>query len=172
VLLLKEHHLIHDLYQSREYNRKTFFTPDVKAWLYGEGFLCENWFELVSLYEHYSSRHSAQTATDHWATLTPEERSAEISRRWQSRKAARTREEVSTASANAARSRWAGLPAESRSDQMVPATTAVRDRWAAMTPEERSAELSRRRRLGLERKRALRGLDGELHGALWADDTL
>ena len=148
VLLLEEHHYIHDLYQSREYNTCCCHGR-TKAWLYGEGFLCENWFELVSLYEHYRSRLSARTAADRWAALTPEERSAEMSQR------------IFTA--------WSTKTDEERATQ---GRRLAKARWATFTPEERSAEMSRRRRLGQERKRALRGLDGELHGALWTDDTL
>jgi hypothetical protein len=59
VLLLYGHHIMHDLYQSREYNRTCFFSGTTRAWLYGEGFLCENWFELVELYEHYMVQHAA-----------------------------------------------------------------------------------------------------------------
>ena len=194
VLLLKGHHLMHDLYQSREYNRQCFHGR-TKAWLYGEGFLCENWFELVSLYEHYSSRHSAQNAADRWATMTPEERSAHGRRRVQARWANTTPEERSARGrmmvearwANAtdedraaqaavlgavSRERWANTTPEQRRSALSAPHAAAKARWATLTPEERSAEMSRRRRLGQERKRALRGLDGELHGALWSADTL
>lgn len=155
VLLLYGHHCYHDLIQSKEYNRQCFFAGTTRAWLYGEGFLCENWFELVSLYEHYSSRHSAQNNADRWAKFTPEERAVKLSRL-----------------RAATEARWATMSPEERSAEMGHVHAATKARWATLTPEERSAEMSRRRRLGQERERAMRGLDGELHGALWADDTL
>lgn len=75
VLLLHGHHIMHDLYQSREYNRKTFFTPDVKAWVYGEGFLCENWFELVEIFYQYAGASTSvepglSAARAVWATAS------------------------------------------------------------------------------------------------------
>lgn len=207
VLLLKEHHYIHDLYQSREYNRQCFFQGTTRAWLYGEGFLCENWFELVELYEYYSSRHSAQNAADRWAKLTPEERSTEMSQRTLTAWSAKTDEERVTQGRRLAKARWdnttteersaearrrSGATPEERSErgrrmagarwadatdddraaQVAVLGAASKARWATLTPEERSAEMSRRRRLGQERKRAMRGLDGDPHGALWAADTL
>ena len=76
VLLLHGHHIMHDLYQSREYNRKTFWNGSAYSWLYGEGFLCESWFELVEIYYQYASASttvgaglSAAQAT--WAALSP-----------------------------------------------------------------------------------------------------
>jgi hypothetical protein len=166
VLLLYGHHIMHDLVQSREYNRCCFYSGRTRAWLYGEGFLCENWFELVSLYEYYSSRHSAQNNADRWAALSPEERRS-----------------VNRNARAATKARWATMTPEERSALVgrwryaAPEARAVmgthaKARWATLTPEERSAEMSRRRRLGQERERAMRGLDGELHGALWADDAL
>jgi hypothetical protein len=74
VLLLEEHHLAHDLYQSREYNRKTFWTGRTYKWLYGEGFLCENWFTLVELYHTYAgtaSQSGLVAAREHWARASP-----------------------------------------------------------------------------------------------------
>jgi hypothetical protein len=168
VLLLEEHHYIHDLYQSREYNRQCFHGR-TKAWLYGEGFLCENWFELVSLYEYYSSRLSAQTAADRWAKLTPEERTAQGRKGAKARWAKLTPEERSAEQSQLAFTVWSAKTDEERTAQ---GRRLAKARWAKLTPEERCAEMKRRWELGQERKRALKGLDGELHGALWADDTL
>jgi hypothetical protein len=168
VLLLHGHHCYHDLIQSKEYNRQCFFAGTTRAWLYGEGFLCENWFELVELYEYYSSHHSTQNATARWANLTPEERSA-LGRRLIETRWANASPEARAAVSSWSKDRWATFTSEERSAQ---GRRLAEARWATMTPEERSAECGRRRRLGLERKRGLRGLDRELHGALWADDAL
>jgi len=214
VLLLYGHHIMHDLVQSREYNRMCFWAGRTRAWLYGEGFLCENWFELVSLYEYYSAANGTQNCTRQFEGMTPEQLSAEMSRRRRTGWAAMTPEERSAAVrgnrwANASpearavvgsktkdhwatltpeerstkmsrlhaanKTRWATMSPEERSAKMGHVHAATKARWAAMTPEDRSAELSRRAKLAWERRRAeraLRSLGDELHGALWADDTL
>jgi hypothetical protein len=151
VLLLHGHHIMHDLYQSREYSRKTFWNGNTYSWLYGEGFLCENWFELAELYDYYSSRNAA----DRWAALDTEERTTAL-----------------TATHAASTARWASMTPEERCMAMTATHAANKARWAAMTPEERSAEMSRRTRLGLERKRALRSLGADLYGALWAAEPM
>lgn len=151
VLLLDVHHHMHDLYQSREYNRCCFHGR-TKTWLYGEGFLCENWFELVELYEYYQSQHSTQNATDGWAKLTPEERTAKGRRMVQSR--------------------WAQTPPEDRSAHM---RRAVEARWAQTPPEARSAQGRKAvevRWVKVRAERALRSLGADLYGALWASEPL
>jgi hypothetical protein len=55
VPLVEGNHFIHDLYQSEDWGRCCFFPSDVQTHLYGQGFLCENWFDLVALYEKWSS---------------------------------------------------------------------------------------------------------------------
>jgi len=163
VLLLHGHHCYHDLIQSKEYNRQCFFAGTTRAWLYGEGFLCENWFELVEIYEHYLtlnlSRTASATQKAYWEALTPEQRSAETSRRttlqWSSKTAEERRAQTAAGAAAAGK--------------------ALSAMWSSMTPEERSAEMSRRQAVRWARvraERALRSLGDELHGALWADDTL
>lgn len=54
VPLIEANHFIHDIYQSVDFNRCCFFSGNVRRYLYGEGFLCENWFELVEIYEHFA----------------------------------------------------------------------------------------------------------------------
>lgn len=163
VLLLHGHHCYHDLLQSREYNRQCFFAGTTRAWLYGEGFLCENWFELVEIYEHYltlnSSRTASATQTAYWEALTPEQRSAEASRR--------------------ATLQWASKSAEERRAHTAAgaaaAGKALSARWAAMTPEERSAEMRRRQAVRwakVRAERALRSLGAETYGAMWAGEAL
>jgi hypothetical protein len=125
VLLLHGHHIMHDLVQSREYNRMCFYAYHTKNWLYGEGFLCGNWFELVSLYEYYSTLDGSRRATvsniTYWAGRSPEQRSAEMS--------------------DKGKARWAAMTPEERSAQN---SRVAKAGWAGMTPEERSAEMKRR----------------------------
>jgi len=155
VLLLEEHHIMHDLYQSREYNHQCFYAGTTRAWLYGEGFLCENWFELVELYEYYSSRQAAQNAADGWAKLTPEERTAQGRR--------------------VAQERWASVTPEERESHLAGMRQGRQRMWDSVTPEERTAQ---GRRLGQARwakvraDRALRSLGADLYGALWAAEPL
>lgn len=163
VLLLHGHHCYHDLLQSREFDRQCFFAGTTRAWLYGEGFLCENWFELVGIYEQYltlnSSRTASATQKAYWEALTPEQRSAEMSRRATLQWSSKTSEERRAQTA-------AGAAAAGK------ALSAV---WASMTPEERSTEMSRRqavRKAKAKAERALRSLGAETYGALWADDAL
>ena len=54
VLLLKQHHYVHDIYQSEDNETLCFYAANVKNFLYGEGFLCLNWFNLVDLYEKWA----------------------------------------------------------------------------------------------------------------------
>lgn len=111
ILMLREHHIMHDLIQSKEYDRRCFYTGDAYAWLYGEGFLCEHWFELVELAHHYA----AIDWKGRWANTTPEERSeynrAMVSRRW----AAMTPEERSEYN----RQRMRQIPPEERAASAV-----------------------------------------------------
>lgn len=53
--LIENHHYVHDIYQSEDFGRCCFFVGNVRRFLYGEGFLCENWFDLVHLYEKWAS---------------------------------------------------------------------------------------------------------------------
>jgi hypothetical protein len=63
VPLIEGHHFIHDLYQSEDWGRCCFFSGNVKRFLYGEGFLCENWFDLCELYEKWTSVQSRKNGT-------------------------------------------------------------------------------------------------------------
>jgi len=175
VLLLHGHHCYHDLIQSKEYNHPCFFAGTTRAWLYGEGFLCEHWFELVELYEYYSSRHSTRIAADRWATLTPEERSAEMSRRQNIHWTTMTPEERSAEMGRRVSEGWAQTTPEERRAALAPAHAANKARWAAMTPEERSAQMRRcqaGRKAKVRAERALRSLGADLHGAMWADEAV
>ena len=154
VLLLYGHHIMHDLYQSREYNHQCFHGR-TKTWLYGEGFLCEHWFELVELYEYYSSRHGAQNAAARWAAMTPDEKSV--------------------CGRSLVEGRWAAMTPEERLVATAPTRASVKARWATLTPEERSAEMSRRlnvRWAKVRAERAVRSLGADLHGAMWADEVV
>ena len=167
VLLLHGHHIIHDIIQSREYNHCCFFSGNVYKWLYGEGFLCAYWFELVELYEHYTSRHNTQNATDRWAKITPEERSAKAALR-----IGATPEGRSTEMGRRRRQGWAALAPEERTLIMAPIQAA---RWAKVTPEEKSAHGRRAveaRWAKVRAERALRSLGADLYGALWAAEPL
>jgi hypothetical protein len=62
VPLIERDHFIHDLYQSDDYGRCCFFSSDIKSFLNGEGFLCENWFELCDLYEKWAAVISLKAA--------------------------------------------------------------------------------------------------------------
>ena len=53
VPLIECHHYIHDIYQSEDHGTCCFFPGIVRDYLYGDGFLCENWFELVDLCEKW-----------------------------------------------------------------------------------------------------------------------
>jgi hypothetical protein len=154
--------------------------------LYGEGFLCENWFELVELYEHYltlnSSRTGTATQTAYWGALNPEERSAEMSRRvtlhWSLMNAEERRAQTAAWSAAAGKAlsvRWAAMTPEERVGFSARAGARAKARWASMTPEERSAEMRRRQAVRwakVRAERALRSLGADLHGAMWADEAL
>jgi len=171
-LLLYGHHIIHDIIQSSEYNRQCFWTGGTRTWLYGEGFLCENWFELVSLYEYYSAANGTQNCTRQFEGMTPEQLSAEMSRRRRAGWAAMTQEQRSEEMTRRSRVGWASMTPVDRSAQVR------RTRWANPSPEDKAAFSATMRKVWVDRKakvraeRALRSLGDELHGALWADDTL
>lgn len=50
-LLLKEDHIIHDIYQSWELGEIHFFIGHAKNLLYSSGKFVENWFNLCDMYE-------------------------------------------------------------------------------------------------------------------------
>jgi predicted Fe-S protein YdhL (DUF1289 family) len=137
---------MHDIYQSKEYNRCTFWGGNTHAWLYGEGFLCENWFELVELYHHYCEQQLGNGLRNRWDKLTPEERSEVISDRLRESWGKRTPEERSEAMRNLVQKRWDKLTPEERSAN-------VKERLAKMTPEQRSEQA----KLAWATKRAKKG---------------
>jgi hypothetical protein len=51
--LLREHHVIHDLYQSWELNKQHVFLSEVKNILYHSSYFVENWFELCDVHEYF-----------------------------------------------------------------------------------------------------------------------
>ncbi len=53
--LLHGDHQRQGLYQSEDLGRCCFWVGHTRAWLYGEGFLCGDWFYLVHLYEKWSN---------------------------------------------------------------------------------------------------------------------
>lgn len=192
VLLLKEHHYIHDLYQSREYNRCCFFAGTTRAWLYGEGFLCENWFELVSLYEYYIATRNAQICASRWSNATEEERQRQaealhlgLAAYWtdetrrdrgiQQRERMLANSTPEELSAEMSRRRSAGWETKSPEERQAATRKAREARWAKATPEDRSAGARRAveaRWAKVRAERALRSLGAETYGAMWADDTL
>jgi hypothetical protein len=62
VPLIREDHYVHDLYQAEDYQKYTFFGSFVKKWLYGDGFLCENWFELTGICKKWMEANSRNNA--------------------------------------------------------------------------------------------------------------
>jgi len=50
-LLLKEHHIIHDLYQSEELGKGYFWVGNVKKFLYESNDFPFDWFHLCEIYE-------------------------------------------------------------------------------------------------------------------------
>jgi hypothetical protein len=100
--------------------------------------MCEGWFMLVELFDEYNGEVVRRTwetmsteerrarnaparagTSDRWATLTPEELSAEQSRR--------------------ARLQWEGLTPEERRQKNAHSSANAKSQAARMTPEERSA---------------------------------
>lgn len=59
VLLLRQHHFIHDLWQSKELDECHFFTGQVKD-LYRPGLFPADWFELCDIAEEYSRKHGVK----------------------------------------------------------------------------------------------------------------
>lgn len=53
--LLHGDHQRQGLYQSEDLGKCCFWVGHTRAWLYGDGFLCEDWFNLVELYEKWSN---------------------------------------------------------------------------------------------------------------------
>lgn len=51
--LLRQHHLIHDLYQSHELDEQHVFLSEVKNLLYHSSYFVENWFELCDIHEYF-----------------------------------------------------------------------------------------------------------------------
>jgi hypothetical protein len=51
--LLREHHVIHDLYQSWELDEQHVFVSEVKNILYHSSYFVENWFELCDIHEYF-----------------------------------------------------------------------------------------------------------------------
>ena len=51
--LLRQHHLIHDLYQSYELDEQHVFLSEVKNLLYHSSYFVENWFELCDIHEYF-----------------------------------------------------------------------------------------------------------------------
>lgn len=174
VLLLHGHHIMHDLYQSREYNRRCFH-GSAKAWLYGEGFLCENWFELVELFTHYFSQGSARMNTERWTTMDAEAKAARLRHLHQIGLSSRSPEEHRAISSAGGTASWTNIPPEvraARKEAMAAGSSAYQ---AALGLEERRARSQKAlaaRWAKAKAERALRSLGSETYGAMWAGDTL
>lgn len=53
--LVHDDHMRHGLLQSAELDYPCFYHKTTRDWLYGAGFLCEGWFDLLEVYENYST---------------------------------------------------------------------------------------------------------------------
>ncbi len=53
VPLLHKHHVIHDLWQSKELDKCHFFAPNVKKVLYAPNFWPSGWFDLCNICDYY-----------------------------------------------------------------------------------------------------------------------
>lgn len=62
VPLLKDHHIVHDLWQSKELNERHFFPSDAKKFLYEGSYFPSKWFELCDIYEKFVNEHYSSIA--------------------------------------------------------------------------------------------------------------
>jgi general stress protein YciG len=63
VPLLREHHVVHDLWQSQDVGERHFLMAQARKVLFETTYFQDGWFELCEIYEHFVAEHNSKAAT-------------------------------------------------------------------------------------------------------------